>query len=310
MGLIKILLFLFSSQGFALSISFWNLQNFYGASGLQNMEFSPINHPQKKSYCQKNKKGWMKRKCLYTHWTEQKSKSRSEVFKEEIGLLPKSDLWCFVEVESKHLVNSLFDSSEKRLVIGVEQNPRGQNIYCALSREIVPSFLSYRIFQVKDGQRKVLEIRLKYGKKIIYLLVLHLPSQFQNDRQRAYSLTKIISMYRKKKFIVLGDFNMRSEELKKFDYLKVNWRQSKVGGTYYYKKEKAYENFDQFLSNFGFFDASILVPKRRDYSRGLTIPLKYSFSKAHGLSDHFPIRMEIKHSHSQYLPKFQYNDFF
>ncbi len=287
--LIMSLLYVYSAL--SLELGFWNLQNLHLADGNENIEFTPVNHPEKKKYCLQKEK-WRKTQCLRRHWTKEKFFHRTVTIKKELEGFKPLDAWCFAEVGSQDILKELLDPNVYHFY-GTKNNPHGQNIACAIKKNIAVSQLHIdRSLRSVRSRRKPLYLYL--GQKKLHMLVFHLPSQFHPTSSRDEILEHWLEQMKGKQFIFLGDFNLTSSEQRAYQaYLIPFGKQQLIKGTYYFKKKRTYHYFDLLMSNLNCVEAKVLIPKDSLLDKIHIIPRSYNEQNQTGLSDHLPILGEI-----------------
>lgn len=232
-----------------------------------------------------------------------------------------ADIVFLQEIENravlKRLVNEKLSGMKYTTIIHLESNdPRGID-QAILSRYPInkKEQVIFNPNMKNDDKRGILTARIKINQSFYSLMNVHLPAPFHNADQRRKMIEHINKVKKEiedkhpnEKIILAGDFNITDEEEAKNSYHELfskEWfstisNSNKTSqGTIYYAPEKQWSFFDRiYLSknlDSRFIKNSVKVYQELRLQKNTKgTPQKFNRCRLNGVSDHFPLILQIK----------------
>ncbi len=303
--------FIYSESIRVMTYNLENLFNHYSYDpSKENYQHS---HYKNVKFCSKFKKDRFKE--LSTKWTREHVNLKLKRISEVI-LKANPDILFLQEVENKDILNQLnwiYLKNKYTIYHKESLDPRGIDVAILSNLPKVGDILSWDIyFPTQKCSRNILQVSFKKGKQNFTALSFHFPSQRSKTIYRKYALNYLTYLKNKKipkdhVIIASGDSNIIEEEesaLYRFGFLKKWYVSHSVGcrsclGTYYYKPKKTWSFLDVIYMSknslgWKIKKDSVQVFSPFDFQKTKSnTPLRYNIKTKEGVSDHFPLVLEI-----------------
>lgn len=338
--LCKLIFFLFLSRSLisapignfkkSLIVVTYNVENLFDAkptSGHLDGEYLPMGSVGKEK-C-KLALPQFKKKCLRLDWTDEKVVNKvsqhGKVLKSLTKEMGSPDILVVNEIETNDLLLELKRAtfqkpSDYNIAITSGQDRRGIQTGLLLKKTLSIQYIKEHELPFKT--RNILEVMVKHGQTNLIIFAVHFPSQRAKTKVRNEVTSFLISIISKRKrdtsksrFIVLGDFNTLDREhpnpLTPLKEIMVDsTRTSDFSGTYFYKKEMAWNFLDRIFidKQFTILESTVFRP---DFIQGvveyrnnsekfygtriLGVPKRFEHQRKYntGFSDHFPLVVKL-----------------
>ncbi len=291
--------------------------------------YLPMSQKKSKSHkdtCNRMRSKRWRKECLYKDWSEKAYRKKLDKIAEVIKSANSNQLPDVVVLQEVENLRALKDLNKKlglkHAVLIEGRDIRGIDVAVLSNLKILgkpkQSFVPFSKISKRRSKdtRGILQVKLELpNKETLTVYGVHFPAPYHPYKLRLESLKFLEGLRKKDKSdyqLAAGDFNIPASEAKRLDIygskIKPNWDLAhlyckKCKGTNYYSKKNSWSFLDMILLSGKFINGSKgwKLNKKSvrtgvflsDQKKSNGAPRPYDEKKGKGLSDHFPLIVDL-----------------